>query len=292
MNIKFVQNNFIMKLQSISTRVIALGTAFLISFNMLFAQEIGLQLYSLRNEFKKDVPGTLSKIKEWKIRQIEGGGTYGLTIDEYKKLLRQNNLQMVSYGAGFEELSKNPQAVINNAKAFGAKFVMCAWVPHKEGEFTLDDIKKAIDVFSAAGKLMYENGLKFCYHPHGYEFGPYENGTLFDYMVKNTDPRYVNFEMDVFWVKHPGQDPVALLKKYPKRFLMLHLKDREPGTEGNQNGRAPDETNVVLGKGDVGIAAIMKEAKKIGIKYYFIEDESPKAVEQIPQSLEFLRKLK
>jgi sugar phosphate isomerase/epimerase len=281
-----------MKQQSISRRLLTLGTAFLFSFNMLFAQEIGLQLYSLRNEFKKDVPGTLAKIKEWKIRQIEGGGTYGLSIDEYKNLLRQNNLQMVSYGAGFEELAKNPQAVIDNAKAFGAKFVMCAWVPHKEGEFTLDDVKKAIDVFTAAGKLMYENGIQFCYHPHGYEFRPYENGTLFDYMVKNTDSRYVNYEMDVFWVKHPGQDPVALLKKYPKRFLMLHLKDREPGTKGNQDGRAPDETNVVLGKGDVGIAGIMKEAKKIGIKYYFIEDESPKAVEQIPQSLEFLRKLK
>ena len=98
--------------------------------------------------------------------------------------------------------------------------------------------------------------------------------------------------MDVFWVKQPGQDPVALLKKYPDRFLLLHLKDRKPGTEGNQDGRAPDESNVVFGKGDVGIAAIMKEAKKIGIKYCFIEDESPKSVEQIPQSLEFLRKLK
>jgi sugar phosphate isomerase/epimerase len=136
---------------------------------------------------------------------------------------------------------------------------------------------------------MNENGLKFCYHIHGYEFRPYLNGTLFDYMVKNTDPRYVNFEMDVFWVKHPGQDPVALLKKYPDRFLMLHLKDRAHGTEGNQNGHAPDESNVVLGKGDVGIAEIMKEAKKIGIKYCFIEDESAKSTEQIPQSLAFLR---
>jgi sugar phosphate isomerase/epimerase len=111
-------------------------------------------------------------------------------------------------------------------------------------------------------------------------------------MVKNTDPRYVNYEMDVFWIKHPGQDPVALLKKYPDRFMMLNLKDRKPGTEGNQNGHAPDETNVVLGTGDVGIAAIMKEAKKTGIKYYFIEDESAKSVEQIPQSLAFLRNLK
>jgi sugar phosphate isomerase/epimerase len=280
-----------MNVQSIFRRLIVVYIALIISFNMLHAQEIGLQLYSLRNEFKTDVPGTLAKIKGWNIHQVEGGGTYGLAVEDYKKLLQQNNLQMVSYGADFNELAKNPQAVINNAKAFGAKFIMCAWIPHKE-EFTIDDVKKAIDVFSTAGKLAYENGLKFCYHLHGYEFRPYEDGTLFDYMVKNTNPKYVNYEMDVFWVKQPGQDPVALLKKYPSRFLMLHLKDRKPGTEGNQDGRASDESNVVLGKGDVGIVAIMKEAKKIGIKYYFIEDESPKSVEQIPQSLEFLRKLK
>jgi sugar phosphate isomerase/epimerase len=98
--------------------------------------------------------------------------------------------------------------------------------------------------------------------------------------------------MDVFWVKHPGQDPVALLQKYPKRFLLLHLKDRKPGTEGNQNGKADEETNVVLGQGDVNIAAIMKEAKKIGIQHYFIEDESSISEEQIPKSLEYLRALK
>ena len=281
-----------MKQQSVFKQLFFICTLLLISFNNLFAQEIGLQLYSLRNEFKVDVPRTLAKIKEWNIKLIEGGGTYGLPLDEYKKLLQNNNLEMVSYGAGFEELENNPQAVIDNAKELGAKFIMCAWVPHKEGVFTIDEINKAIVVFSKAGKLMQENGLKFCYHPHGYEFRPYENGTLFDYMVKNTDSKYVNFEMDVFWVKHPGQDPVALLKKYPTRFLMLHLKDRRLGTPGNQDGRAPDETNVVLGQGDVGIAAIMKEAKKIGVKYYFIEDESPVAVEQIPLSLDFLSKLK
>jgi sugar phosphate isomerase/epimerase len=259
---------------------------------ILPAQQIGLQLYSLRNEFKTDVAGTLVKIKEWNIKLIEGGGTYGLPLEDYKKLLQQNNLEMVSYGTGFEELENNPQAVIDDAKAFGAKYIMCAWVPHKEGVFTIEEINKAIRVFSKAGKLITENGLQFCYHPHGYEFRPYQNGTLFDYMVKNTDPKYVNFEMDVFWIKHPGQDPVALLKKYPTRFLMLHLKDRKPGTEGNQDGQAADETNVVLGQGDVGIAAIMKAAKKIGIKYAFIEDESPVAKEQVPKSIEFLNTLK
>jgi sugar phosphate isomerase/epimerase len=281
-----------MKMYSIFTRIAALCFALNLTFNAAVAQNIGLQLYSLRNEFKQDVPGTLAKIKQWKITLIEGGGSYGLPMEEYKKLLKQNNLVMASVGAGFEELEKDPQKVVDNAKAFGAKYVMCAWVPHKEGNFTMDEINRAIDVFNSAGKLLAENGIKFCYHPHGYEFRPYEKGTMFDYMVKKTDPRYVNFEMDVFWVKHPGQDPVALLKKYPKRFLMLHLKDREPGTPGNQEGRAPDETNVVLGKGDVGIAAIMRQAKKMGIKYYFIEDESPKSVEQIPKSLEFLRRIK
>jgi sugar phosphate isomerase/epimerase len=98
--------------------------------------------------------------------------------------------------------------------------------------------------------------------------------------------------MDVFWIKHPGQDPVALLKKYPNRFLLMHLKDRKPGTEGNQNGQADVETNVVLGQGDVGIAAIMKAAGKAGVKHFFIEDESSRSEEQIPQSLTFLRNLK
>ncbi|GEO08900.1 sugar phosphate isomerase [Segetibacter aerophilus] len=281
-----------MKMKKVTSRVIAVGLALGLSLNGLFAQNIGLQLYSLRNEFKKDVPGTLAKIKEWKITLIEGGGSYGLPMEEYKNLLKQNNLTMASVGAGFEELEKDPQKVVDNAKAFGAKYVMCAWVPHKEGNFTMEEINRAITVFNTAGKVLADNGIKFCYHPHGYEFRPYEKGTMFDYMVKKTDPRYVNFEMDVFWVKHPGQDPVALLKKYPKRFLMLHLKDREPGTKGNQEGRAPDETNVVLGKGDVGIEAIMKQAKKIGVKYYFIEDESPKSVEQIPESLKFLSNIK
>ena len=98
--------------------------------------------------------------------------------------------------------------------------------------------------------------------------------------------------MDVFWVKHPGQDPAALLEKYPDRFLLLHLKDRKPGTEGNQTGHADVETNVVLGQGDISIAAVMRAAKKIGVKYCFIEDESSRSEEQIPLSLQYLAGLK
>lgn len=268
------------------------GFAFLFIVLAANAQTtIGLQLYSFRNEFKTDVPGTLEKISAMGIRQIEGGGTYGLPVEEFKKQLAKNKLTTISVGADFKQLDSNIQSVVTNAKAFGAKYVMCAWVPHN-GAFTLADADKAIAVFNKAGKILKENGITFCYHAHGYEFGPYNNGTMFDYIASKMDPAYANFEMDVFWVKHPGQEPVALLKKYPGRFPLAHLKDRKPGTPGNQEGHAPDESNVVLGAGDVGIAAFMKVAKQYGVKYYFIEDESPRSMEQVPQSLAFLKGLK
>ncbi|HZB14332.1 MAG TPA: sugar phosphate isomerase/epimerase [Chryseolinea sp.] len=256
------------------------------------AQEIGLQLYSLREQFKKDVPGTLQQINKWGIKEIEGGGTYGLPLEEYKKMLADNKLTMVSVGADYEMLKNNPQAAVDEAKKFNAKYVVCFWIPHDGNNFDISNTKEAVEVFNRAGKILKENGISLCYHPHGFEFRPYENGTLFDYLVTNTNPEYFNFEMDVFWVKHPGQDPVALLKKYPNRFLLMHLKDRKPGTPGNQNGNADVESNVVLGTGDVGIADIIKQARKIGVKHYFIEDESSRCEAQIPESLKFLKSIK
>jgi len=256
------------------------------------AQEIGLQLYSLRHQFEKDVPGTMAKIKAMGIKEIEIGGSYGLSFPEFIKLIAQNGMTVPSFGASFERLENYPQGVADEARSYGAKFVMCAWIPHNGDTFTLEDTQRAVEVFNKAGKIMAQNGLLLCYHPHGYEFYPYKNGTLFDYMMENFDTRYVYFEMDVFWIKQAGQDPLALLKKHSSRWVLLHLKDRKKGTPNTLNGHAPDETNVVLGTGDVGIAEIMKEAKAIGIKHYFIEDESPDAEIQIPKSLAYLKSLK
>ena len=264
----------------------------LFSLGLSAQTTIGVQLYTFRNQIPKDVPGMLATISKMGIKEIEGGGTYGLPMEEYKQLLAKNNLKMISIAADFNKLQTDLPAIINEAKAFGASYVTCFWIPHKGDEFTIDDVNKAISVFNTAGKTLKENGISLCYHPHGYEFRPYESGTLFDHLVKNLDPKYANFEMDVFWIKHPGQDPVAILKKYPNRFLLMHLKDRKPGTEGNQFGRADVESNVVLGTGDVGIADIMKIAKKQGVKHFFIEDESSRSLEQVPQSLAFLKSLK
>jgi len=266
---------------------------FFMFFSLLTkSQEIGVQLYSFRNQIPKDIPGTLQKIRDMGITELEGGGSYGLPQMEFKNMIDKMGFKMISIGADFDKLQKDLPGVINEAKAYGAKYVVCFWIPHNGDEFTIENANKGIEVFNAAGKTLKENELSLCYHPHGYEFRPYEKGTLFDYMMAKTKVEWVNFEMDVFWIKHPGQDPVALLKKYPGRFQLMHLKDRKPGTIGNQNGNADVETNVVLGAGDVGIADIMKVAKKAGIKHFFIEDESSRSMVQVPQSLAFLKTLR
>lgn len=256
----------------------------------LSAQEVGLQLYSLRNQFKNDVPETLKIISDWGITKIEGGGTYGMSKEDFDKLLLDNNLDVVSVGASFDDLENNPEKVVQNAKDFGAKYVMCAWIPHDDNKFDLEETKHATKVFNSAGKLLKDNGLILAYHPHGYEFRPYEDGTLFDYMAKNATD--FTFELDVYWAKHGGADPLAIMKKYPSKFTLLHLKDMEKGVEGNNTGHEDVETNVVLGTGQVDIAGIVAEAKKLGIEYMFIEDESSRVVEQVPKSLAYLNELK
>jgi sugar phosphate isomerase/epimerase len=258
----------------------------------LQAQEIGIQLYSVRNEVKKDLKGTLQKVRAMGIKELEGGELYGLKIQDYKSMLDEMGYKMVSIGVDYEALKGDLSKTIADAKALGASYVVCFWIGHNGNEFGMKDVEEAASRFNRAGKILKEAGLNFCYHPHGYEFRTSVNGTLFDDLVAKTNPEYANFELDVFWAKQGCADPVALLKKYPSRMKMLHLKDREHGTVCNDTGGADEETNVVLGKGDVNIKAVMKAAKKAGVKHYFIEDESTRVMQQVPQSLQYLRSLK
>ncbi|MFX0556587.1 sugar phosphate isomerase/epimerase family protein [Maribacter sp. CXY002] len=253
------------------------------------AQEVGLQLYSLRNQFDQDVSNTLGLINEWGITKIEGGGTYGMPLPEFKALLSKNELEVVSIGAGFEDLEKNLDKVVENAKDFGAKYVMCAWVPHDDNKWDLEETIQATKVFNEAGKILSKNGLILAYHAHGYEFRPYNDGTLFDYMAENATD--FKFELDVYWAQHGGADPLALMKKYPTKFVLLHLKDMKKGIQGNNTGHEDVETNVVLGSGQIDIEGVVAEAKNLGIEYMFIEDESSNVVSQVPKSLEYLKSL-
>ncbi|WP_209330071.1 sugar phosphate isomerase/epimerase family protein [Lunatimonas salinarum] len=256
---------------------------------MVNAQEIALQLYSLRNQMKIDVERYHEIINQWGIRYIEGGGTYGMSDQDYQDLLHRNGLKMVSIGGSFEEMRDNPKAVIERAKAFGAKYIVTFWVPHASGKFGMDDAKNAVEVFNAAGKLVKDAGLTFCYHPHGYEFKPHGDGTLFDYMIQSA--RDFDFQMDIFWVKMGGGDPLGLLRKHPAKFPLLHMKDRKSGTAGTTDGTGDVETNVVLGTGDIDIAGIIRQAKMNGVEYLIIEDESSRSVSQIPQSVRYINQI-
>jgi sugar phosphate isomerase/epimerase len=251
---------------------------------------VGIQLYSLRDQFAKDVPSTLELIKSLGIKVIEGGeNTYGMEESEFIDLLDKNGLKTVSVGASFEELRDNPEKSLQRAKAFGASYVMCAWISHKDDHFNIENAKEASKVFNTAGKFLKESGVTLVYHPHGYEFKPYEDGTMFDFLAKNAEN--YDFEMDVYWVVHGGESPMRLFEKYPNKFKLMHLKDMRKGTVGNTTGHGDVENNVVLGTGMINIEALFLKGKELGIEYMFIEDESSRVVTQIPPSLEFLSKI-
>ena len=100
--------------------------------------------------------------------------------------------------------------------------------------------------------------------------------------------RWARFEMDVFWVMHPGQDPAKLLTKYGSRWALMHLKDIRKGAQtGIYTGHAPLTDDVPLGTGQVNWPAVLKEAAKVGVKYYFIEDESPTVLDTLPVTTKY-----
>ncbi|MFT5711781.1 MAG: sugar phosphate isomerase/epimerase [Glaciecola sp.] len=248
---------------------------------------IGIQLYSLRNQIKQDTDSAFKQIHDWNIMAVEGGRDLnGLTIDEYKSFLKQHDLQLVSVDTNYEELRDNPIAAVYKARFYDSKFTTFYWIPHGEsGEFTIEHAKAAVAVLNDAGKLLKQHGIVLQYHAHGYEFSPYKDGTVFDYMVQNT--QYAQFQMDVFWIANAGVEPLKLLQKYPGRFSSFHLKDRAEDTIADENGLADTESNVALGKGNIDITGVVKEAKKQGVNYFFLEDESSRVISQVPVSILF-----
>src|SRR5919199_1517739 len=207
------------------TFFILLGVSSVQAQKKVFPQTPGMVSYTYRNSFSKNVPATLDTIKALGITDMEFSNLFGKTAADLRKLLDERGMKCSSFGVGYPDLQNKLAEVGQNAKTLGAQFVRVAWVPH-QGPFTTELARKTVDDFNKFGKqLKDEYGIMFCYHNHGYEFEKFGNGTLFDYIVQNTDPQYVSFEMDILWTVFPGQDPVALLEKYPKRFKLMHLKD-------------------------------------------------------------------
>jgi sugar phosphate isomerase/epimerase len=250
---------------------------------------LGLELYSLRNELKKDPAGTLKMVREWGFEEVELAGFPPMTPADTARALRTANLQPVSMFVDYERLQDDFPGVVRDAKTLGLQYLICGWIPH-EKTLTPADVDRAVSSFNRWGAAASRETLRFGYHLHGYEFVPSPDGTLMDTLFNRTDPGHVDYEMDVFWVVRGGGDPVALLQRYGSRIPLVHVKDMRRGTAtGVTSGQAPDEASVQLGTGMIDVPAMLRAAVKTGVKWYFLEDEHPDATAQIPGSIEYLR---
>ena len=257
-----------------------------------FRSELGVQLWSFRDQAKNDPAAMLRMTRGMGLTHVETAGMYGMTAEQFGQALRAAGLRATSMHVGYDDFKNNPDKVIADAKALGVKYVGTAWYPHGQ-TFTEADARKAIDDFNAFGKRMKDAGLTFFYHDHGYEPVPYRgNETLLDLIIQQTDPALVAFEMDVLWTYLPGVDPVALIKKYPGRFRLMHIKDMKPGiARGSLSGGLPAEQQAAIGEGQVPWDALMAAAAKDGLQYYYIEDETADPVGNVPKSISYLERL-
>lgn len=259
----------------------------------LFPEAPGIVSYTYRNQFAKDVPGTLDMIKGQGITDIEFSNLFKQTPEDLRKMCDARGVKCSSYGVSYEDLVNKTDEVGKTAVTLGATYVRVASIPHK-GAFTLDHAKQAVADFNKYGKLLKDKyGLTFIYHNHGFEYQPYQDGTLYDYLLKNTNPKYVSMELDILWAFLPGQDPAQLLDKYGHRYKALHMKDLKKGVErGSLSGSTPKDNDVILGTGQIDIPAVIKAARKAGVKHYYIEDESSSSLTQVPESIKYLNSLK
>lgn len=258
------------------------------AYSKLLKPKPAVVSYTFRNQFAKDFVGTLDYIKSLGIDNIEFSNLFNQNPHDIRVMLDRRGMRCTSYGVQYDDLLKKRTTVIENAKILGAQYVRVAWIPHTK-PWDLQTAKEVAASFNEIGKDLKANGLQYAYHNHGYEFIPHGDGTLFDVLMKETNPDYVAYEIDILWAYHPGQDPAKLIKKYPKRFKLMHVKDLKIGVKGDLSGTTSPENDVVLGTGQIDLKKVFKAAKKSSIEHFYIEDESSDSWNQVPKSLEYLK---
>jgi sugar phosphate isomerase/epimerase len=253
---------------------------------------IGLQLWSLREYLRKDLPGSLAKVRAMGFNEVEGAGLWGSTAPGLRAALDAAGLRCPSQHVGFERLRDDLPGALAEAEVLGATELVNPWIPHKEA-FTREDALSAGEVFNRAGKAARDAGFRFGYHVHGYEMVPSPEGTLFDTLAQATDPALVFFQVDVFHAYYGGADPVALITKYTGRVRSLHLKDIKKGyPRETGKGTATPDADVPVGTGQIDWPAVLRAAVKAGATEYYLEDESADPLTHIPQSVAYLEGLK
>jgi sugar phosphate isomerase/epimerase len=249
---------------------------------------LGLQLYSLRDQLKKDVPGTLKQVRDWGFEEIEAYTDFGPNI---AGAIKDAGLRCSAMHVGYDQLSKDMSGVLKGADALGVRTLINPYLPHKTRPFaSREEIQKAAEDFASFSTQCRAAGKRFAYHIHGQEFGPAPEGTLFDVLAKESGPE-VGFEADVFWVTVGGGDPVKLMAKYPGRFWFTHLKDMSKTAPPSPKREEYNDLNVVLGTGKIDIKGVVAAGAKAGVEMHYIEDESSSVLTQVPQSMAYYKSL-
>ncbi len=235
----------------------------------------GLALYTVRDDMATNAKATLMAVSEAGYKNIEAAGYkdgkfYGMAPSDFKKLLNELGLKPISTHQGSVTM-ENADSMIADVKEAGFKYFVIPVPPM--GLFKYDQQTMTMsmtggaanlaEIITTLGKKCEAAGLKLLYHNHDFEFKKDADGIVpIDYLLENTDPKYVNFQMDLYWVTKAGADPVAYFEKYPGRFKIWHVKDMD------EKGRfAP------VGKGKIDFARILEKKKLSGMIYYMVEQD-------------------
>lgn len=236
---------------------------------------VGLQLYSLRDQLPKDVKGVIAKVAAAGYKEVETfgyskqNGFWGLDAKAFSSLLKANGLKTPSGHFGLDEYfvhgkTTDLESYIEAANATGMTYVI---VPSINGEVlkSADQFKEVAEKLNKAAEMCKKSGLQLGYHNHNFEWKPIDGTTFYDTILKETDPKLVHMEMDIFWVVRAGQDPVKLFKQHPGRFALCHIKDRD---------KKQTDLNTEIGKGSIDFKTILSHAKLAGLKHFIVEQEN------------------
>lgn len=227
----------------------------------------GIQVYSVKEDMQADFRTTLKWLSEFGYRQIESfegaeGMFWGMGNKGFAAYIKELGMELT---ASHCDVSKDLELKAAEAAEIGMRYLICPWLgPQK----SIDDFLRYADAFNKAGEVCRKNGIRFAYHNHDYSFKVLDGKIPQQVLMENTDPKLVDFEMDIYWVVTAGEQPEEWLKKHPGRFRLCHIKDRmkEP-LPGNKN------SSCRLGTGVIPFATILKTAKANGMQYYFAEQE-------------------
>lgn len=243
-------------------------------------QLIGLQLYTIRNQMKEDVIGSLKRVADIGYRQLEladyaNGKFYGYDPAEFRKIVNDLGMEILSSHINVESASNKTEdaaRIADDHARLGARFAIQPWVEPRDRNIAF--YQKMVNQLNEAGRAMKSSGIKFGYHNHNFEFATLDGKIpYFDIILPGTDSDLVTMELDLFWTVKAGQDPVEIFKKYPGRFELFHVKDmftsQEPFFDTvNVDDFAP------VGAGVMDFKRIFAESKTSGVRHYIVEQDS------------------